>query len=240
MYAKKRSGKKIYEKNKRFKKPSVMMTRVNSRTRNAPRTGGFYINNLLYGKEIKTFDRTNVSTTTPGTYNVVKALVVPVEIVLNNIDQGAAVNNRIGNKIRVISLHLKATIELGGAAGTARDVRIIVIFDRQSNSLAPSFANIYSSQNAATNCMMDPSFFERYSTVIDKRITLVAGTDSDVGVIDEYRKLSNDSMYTSSGTAGYGNIASGSFTLFFVSNEAASGSNLIDCSYFSRLRYVDV
>lgn len=226
------------------KSKSIMYTKVNRKTRNAKRTGGYYIKDLMYGKEIKTLDRTNAGAS-PGVYNpIIYAGNIPTEICLNRLDQGVAANQRVGNKVRFTTLHLRATITLNPAsANPLGDVRVIVLYDKQSNSTGPSFTNVYSSDFAVTNCMMDPSFFERYVTIIDKKYTMTLSSSTACISIEEFRKLNKDSMYTGSGTGNYGNIASGSLTLYFVSDDAFIGSPPITrfaCNYFCRMRFVDV
>lgn len=237
----------MYNKKKVTAKRSknLMYTKVNKRTRNAKRTGGYYIKDLLYGKEIKTLDRSNVGGS-PGIYNpIVYAANIPTEICLNRLDVGASFNNRIGNKVRFTTIHLRATITLNPAStNPLGDVRVIVLYDKQANSTGPSFTNVYSGDFAVTNCMMDPSFFERYVTIIDKKYSMSLNSSNAVICVDEFRKVNKDSMYTGSATANYGNIASGSFTLYFVSNDSFTTTTppvtRFACEYFVRLRFIDV
>ena len=239
MYAKKRvTAKKYNNGNKRVKRKLTY-----GRTRNAKRTGGFYINNLMYGKELKTLDRSNAASS-PGVYNIIYASNAPDEIVLNNLNVGSGFNQRIGNKVRGISLHVRARITMvNGANPPSSDVRVIVIYDKQSNSTGPSFNNIYANEFAITMCYMDPSFFERYVTIIDKRYSMVLTADNNTICVDEYRTLSKDTMYTGSGGTGFANIASGGLCLFFVSDDTpavSTGATRFEVRYNTRFRYLDI
>lgn len=66
---------------------------------------------------------------------------------LNNVQQGATVAQRIGNKVVIKSLHLKLSMISGAAVQAC--VRFMIIYDRQPNGAFPLIADILTDQPAA-------------------------------------------------------------------------------------------
>lgn len=65
---------------------------------------------------------------------------------VNNIQQGATVAQRIGNKVVVKSIHLKCN--LGGVAGNLAAARIMLVYDKQPNGAFPAITDILLDQPA--------------------------------------------------------------------------------------------
>lgn len=237
MYKKK---KYTARRNKPYTLPNPYYSRVNLKTTNAKSTSGFYGRSLLMGKEIKTYDRSNVNLGAPGVYNnpVILAMNLPTEVVLNDMAQGSGFNQRIGNKVMIKSVEIKAfisaTINYSGV------VRLVLAWDSQANSLGPSWNNMMDLQQAATLCSVDPSFFERYRVIVDKTQVMEFDEENNTCYFHEYRKINKNALYTGAGggLGNYANIATGSITAFFISDVAAVGA--IGVGYFSRIRYVDM
>lgn len=66
---------------------------------------------------------------------------------INCIPQGATVANRIGNKVVIRSLHVKATIG-NQVLATLAVARVAVIYDKQPNGAFPAVADIFLDQPA--------------------------------------------------------------------------------------------
>lgn len=219
MYAKKRASAAKLGKKKVYGKTSM-------RTRSMSKKG-----------EIKTFDRSNVGGAA-GTYNTNYASNNPENLVLNPIAQGNGFNNRIGNKIVMKSLHVRANIRKTSAG--PGEARVIVVYDKQANSAQPTFNAVFANELATLLCYPDPPFFNRFEVLIDKRMTLVQGADNNGISFDEFRILNHDVMFTGTGGVTYANIVTGSLTLFFCSNDlAVGGVTPYEVQWTSRIRYYD-
>lgn len=193
--------------------------------------------NRVRQTEIKTYDRSNAAGAA-GTYNTDYASNNPENLVLNPIAQGNGFNNRIGNKIVMKSLHVRANIKKTSAG--PGEARVIVVYDRQANGLQPTFNAVFANELATNLCYPDPSFFSRFEIIIDKRMTLVQGADNNGISFDEFRILNHEVMYNGTGGVVYNNIITGSLTLFFCSNDTLNGGlTPYEVQWTTRIRYYD-
>lgn len=140
-------------------------------------------------------------------------------------------------------------------------VRIMVVYDKQSNGTTPAFADIVRSvaQDGTTtgSTALDHLNLDnrkRFMVLLDKRFvlpsqTLTAGVTTNPGFLDgtksllvqEFIKLRNlETMYKAdSAPAVIGDIASGALWLITVGQQAAASEGW-QFSATNRLRYIDV
>lgn len=105
------------------------------------------------GTEVKSVD-IPATNTNFGNAGAFATFNLPVE--------GASFYNRIGRRIRMKSLHLRATIVLGGLNAAAitspTPGRVMVVYDRQTNGAVPTAADLiaaYSAAGVVTNGPLD-------------------------------------------------------------------------------------
>jgi len=74
---------------------------------------------------------------------------------LNGIQLGDEFYQREGKDITITGIHLRGMLSLtGSATATGSDYcRLILIYDRQANGAAPTFANIFSTRDQANNAV---------------------------------------------------------------------------------------
>ena len=158
--------------NKRRRKNGVMGP--------AKRTGGFRPQSKKTGPEKKFIDipfcgntAYDPGSTTPPTANMTPGYIPlnaanPTQIVLlNATSQGAAANQRIGNKIKLRKLKLNMIFQcnmFGFPSGaTDRDIAAIpdtlirwaVVLDKQSNGTQPNISDVYQLNDAITGTQYD-------------------------------------------------------------------------------------
>lgn len=182
---------------------------------------------------------------------------------LNLIQTGTSFNNRQGRKICMRSLYVTGALEfLARANATAQEyIRLIVIYDRQTNGGTPSVADyILSTSQAgvASSTVFDqfnPNNRDRFVTLMDMRITppmpqqnlsaappnvaLTTGTSETINIKRFIPLKGLVTQYKAdSSPAVIGDIATGSL-LFFAFGSTAAGSEQWQANLSFRLRYTD-
>lgn len=102
----------------------------------------FQPNTVRSGAELKdlTLAAPLVITTATGAATWT-AIAAPA--LLNGCVNGALPTNRIGRKIRMKSLDIRWTAAMGAAAAQGGQIRVAVIYDKQSNAALPTIAQIF-------------------------------------------------------------------------------------------------
>jgi len=172
---------------------------------------------------------------------------------LNGCAPGSQNFNRIGRKINMKSLQIRGMIYNTDLSVGARLIRMIVVYDKQANGTAPTYANIVTSNDisGATSStaydMVNLNNRERFEIIRDKCWVFgplqnttdqsLAG-DSQVACLNEFIPLKNRQTIYNAGAAGtVGDIASGSLYVFWIANTANATGSSVQCSY--RMRFVD-
>jgi hypothetical protein len=201
------------------------------------------------GPEIKSVDVAN------NTYACnTTGLVVP----LNLIQAGSSFYNRVGRRCENISIHMTGMLIPTTNITTVPDyVRVMIIYDRQTNGVLPTVANIFSTYDQAGNqasstwAGINPDQRERYVILADERRTPPPNSGSGVysptdGTfssfqINRFRKLQNllTHYQADSAPAVIGDITTGG--LFLVTYGAfSSGTAPYQVHLNFRLRFTDV
>ena len=159
---------------------------------------------------------------------------------LNGCVPGSQNFNRIGRKIFMRSLQIRGDVSLTDTtAGKGAVFRMVIVYDKQANGSAPTWANIMTSQNIAGTtasdvyAMVNLDNRDRFVILRDKlyvpgEIDATAGQSYAIGpgviILNEYIPLKLETIYNA-GTAGtIGDITSGSLYCFWIANAAnASG-----------------
>lgn len=208
----------------------------------------------------------------------VKALDLPVQstqglnatgsvISLNLIRAGSSFFNRIGRRIELKNITFSAQIQplRSSALGTSEYVRVLIIYDRQTNGAVPTIADVLqTTDQAGANTTTSMSGInlnnrDRFRIFIDERITLpnvtvpaggpVVTVGGNVGVdplkttynIKRFAKLDRElTQYKAdSAPAVIGDIATGGLFLVMIGSIAA-GQEAYALTYESRVRFNDV
>jgi len=203
------------------------------------------------GAEVKSLDLT-VSTSIDTTGSVQG---------LNFIRAGSSFFNRIGRRVELKSLMVKLQINPIRTMGTNDYMRIVIVYDRQTNGAAPAVADIIQDTDQAgtntTNIFTDINLNnrDRFQIFMDKRIslpslTLTAGVITNIGLIDpvsphfiftKFIKLGGElTQYKAdSAPAVIGDIATGGLFMLVLGNQAA-GAEGYSVLGKTRLRFNDI
>lgn len=156
-----------------------------SRSRIAPRR-----NSRGPSPEIKSVDLM-IGTATTGIIYLVPSASAPAPILLNGLQTGTSIYQRIGNKVEMKSLRIRGHLT-PIASGYTDWVRIVVVYDKQTSGSAPTYAQVFNNMNQAGNSLAGdfdfPNTFysDRFTILRDQVIPIPAytyssGTLTDVG-----------------------------------------------------------
>lgn len=182
-------------------------------------------------------------------------------IILNDVLQGAAFYNRIGNEIEMKSLHLTGHIGLSGTAPTPTwdYMRILVIYDRQPNGAFPTTADVLTSydQNGTTSSTAydhtNPTNHDRFKILADIRLEVpwnnsslaVAGQIPETIIdyngeynINRFINLRGLPAKFKASAGNIGDLASGSLFLKVLGTQATAAAPFQFLGT-ARLRYID-
>lgn len=184
-------------------------------------------------------------------------------VCINLIQVGSSMFNRIGRKIEMHSIRLMTNlINIAATRNTilCDYLRIIVVYDRQTNGALPTIGDIIqdTEQNATNTTTpfsgLNMNNRERFVTLIDHRITIpqansTAGVltnvfPNDVGLqvkTDEFRRLRGLTTHykADSSPAVIGDISTGALFIVTLAAQPA-GTELFALDWNVRLKYVDL
>ena len=176
-------------------------------------------------------------------------------ILVNGCIPGSQNYNRIGRKINSKSLQIHGFLIIANQANAVEQkVRMLVVYDKQSNGVAPTYANVIQSQNIAgttsstINDMVNLDNRDRFEIIRD-RLFYLGGQNTtatqtwtsgpNLVTVDEYIPLGNRETLFNAGAAGtIGDIASGAIYVMLISSQP----NATGCNFYSafRVRFVDM
>lgn len=173
-------------------------------------------------------------------------------IVPTIIAQGTGQSNRIGRKITVKSIHLRAWFHKLTAVSSRGDnnIRIICFFDRQCNGQLPALTDLL--QQDSIRSFRNLVNSGRFGVLLDDWFEMnnIAGSSANVGGTDTFgmgrdkpyvwnKKIQFDMEY--SGTTG-AITEIRTYNIYFLviaqTNEGAPTANRVTMNYECRLRYV--
>lgn len=199
------------------------------------RTGGFYGGYQRRGRqELKATDiaQPNIALSTGMQLTL-----------LNGVAQGTDFTQRIGRKTLMKSLLVRWGVTNNGVGGDGSGdiMRLMVIYDMQSNSAAPSAGDILQSASDVYS-PLNLNNRDRFKVLFDRNITLnsfVATVTPTVQgapgpkFIKIYKKINLETIFSGTGST-IGSISTGSIYLC-----ALAGSTEYSSQFYSRVRYVD-
>lgn len=179
---------------------------------------------------------------------------------LNHIGPGTGPNQRIGRKYVIKSIQLRMRVTQSAVADTANafdidhpsyGVRILVVWDKQPNGVAPAISDILQGTPHSV-ALTNLDNRNRFRIIIDKHfgtanqvstaISTAVQLNSGCHMWKKYKKCNLTVINNANGNADIGDINTGA--LWFVSvSEASSTANpseLAGVFCRARLRYLDV
>ena len=199
-----------------------------STTMQAMRTGGWASPS---GPELKYID------TNAGTAITFASSAFATGVLLNGVAQGSDATARIGRKMVMKSLLLRWTWNLGSTSTGGSPVRVMVVYDKQTNAAAPAITDIlvadtFIGQNNLNNR-------DRFTVLCDQISEPIGanGNTSIGGTI--YKSLNMETMFNSGNAGTVADITSGSVYLFVAQTGGIGVVNPI-FNWRARVRFTDV
>lgn len=212
-------------------KTRTKKARVSGTTAQAIRTGGWADPSRM--GELKFLDQSELGTslalastwTTPG-----------VTRLLNGCAQGAEATQRIGRKIVMTSLYLRAHVRLSATSTQGGAIRMVVVYDKQTNATAPAVTDIFFNDTFLTTNNL--SNRDRFVTLVDKVFPVISAGGDFSATMEVYKKINLETMFNSGSTGAVGDITSGSmYILFAQSGEIATAGPVVN--WRTRIRFRD-
>lgn len=159
---------------------------------------------------------------------------------INEVLASSAFYNRIGSKISIKSIQLD--VDLFGAvpATTSGTVRVMIIYDRQTNGSAPTYSDLMSAAPSAVVCFstgLNMTNRSRFSIIRDKYVELDFGM-AVTQHVHMYCKGRWDVEYKATAGA-IGDIATGAIYVLMMQNLGPGSTNIGVQDCISRIRYLD-
>lgn len=163
----------------------------------------------------------------------------------NGLAQGAGPNNRLGRKILMKSIYVRATHYCTAAASVSGPLRMIVVYDKQTNGAFPTAtaANVVSSPLTTDhiNSSNNLGCADRYITIFDKLFPPVAGATNpgapQAATKKCYRKINLEQVFNTGNIGDITDINSGAVYIAFCSAGFNATGSVVD--YMVRTRFED-
>lgn len=188
--------------------------------------------------------------TTQGNFNVAAAPATQ-RSVINGMHIGSAVNERIGSKVSIRSIELRAQVTAPQSSSTVNAwtgaiVRLSIVVDKMSNGTVPTDAMIWTDQiNYDPNCCVALRNLDnrhRFKLLYDKTFNVsYYGQYGDHITKHVYMKLKKPLLvsFNSGDTGGVSDMESGALYFWFHESNNSSVLGASDCTWVSRVRYTD-
>jgi len=166
----------------------------------------------------------------------VSCSTTPGIILLNGMTVGSSIEQRVGREVTMRSIQFSYVVR-ANSAGVDQQVRVALVYDRQTNGAAPAFNDVFDFTNATAARKLENR--KRFRILYDRTYVVNAIGEAGSQVARRfYRRLRHPVTFNSGNTGLVSDIATGSFYLLFLSTQAA-GTNAALLDYNTRVRYTD-
>jgi hypothetical protein len=155
---------------------------------------------------------------------------------LNGIQPGTALNQRVGRQIQVTHLTYRLACTVTAATGVDQFHRVLIVLDRQPNGVAPAVNEVI---DGGSTSQYNLSNQKRFAILYDKRYYLNASGEPGSGAVLNGEKPVNILVQYNSGVAGtVADLATNSIYMIVLGTIAA-GATAGSVAGSVRLRYYD-
>lgn len=157
---------------------------------------------------------------------------------LNGCAPGSTLGARIGRRILMKSIHMRLTIAREDVAtSTIQTVRMMVLYDRQTNGAAPAATDILDAATITSHRNLSNA--ARFYCLYD-HVTVLSGAAGTTADFEEKFFKVNLPVVFNAGTAGtVADITTGGLFILYVGNQAA-GVDDTDVGVQTRIRFTDM
>lgn len=157
-------------------------------------------------------------------------------ILLNGVARGAAATERVGRQIKMKSIYLRYVCYPAPTSAGASPVRVMIVYDKQTNTVAPTALEILTVDNVYSPNQLANS--RRFVTLMD-RVLAISTLGEAVGTIEFYKKMNLDTQFNAVGNTGtVTDIQSGSIYMFVWGTAGIQTASLLG-GWTARIRFED-
>ncbi len=154
---------------------------------------------------------------------------------LNGCSRGDDVSYRDGRQITCDSVELSLSIA-PASAGTPQVLRVALVFDRQAQGVAPTFAQLYNGASVTAPPNRDNT--QRFVFLYDKMFSLGPVAVEKAIVVKKTIRVGLETQYNVGDTASITDIVAGSLYLVVVGSNT-SGTTAATCYGWGQLNFHD-
>lgn len=157
---------------------------------------------------------------------------------LNGSQAGGLPTNRVGRRMTMTSVFVRGSVALQAASTGNCPVRILVVYDKQSNKAAPNPGDILVGDRVDEQMLLANS--HRFKVVRDILIPCLGTAGPQSALINEYAKVNLQTEYIDGAGAGtVADITSGSlYALVYCNNQIGGAACLSNVQV--RVRFQDL
>lgn len=155
---------------------------------------------------------------------------------LNGVAQGTTATTRLGRRIVMRSLLIKGTVSLAATSAGASPLRVLVVYDSQTNATAPIATDIL--QVDAIDSPMNLSNSRRFKTLCDIEIPCLGTGGPQAQSFTRYIKLNMNAEFNTGSAGTVGDIQTGSIYMLTYQQGNIITANPASLIY-TRVRYSD-
>jgi len=172
--------------------------------------------------------------------------------VINAVNQGTTMYQRIGNKIQIKSIRFRGSFSASGSVTNINEIRVALVYDRNPNGAYPLISDIFNdtgnidgaitNANTTLRSSINMNNKERFLILRDECRACTKNQDSGTQVFDWYIKRKLETSFKASSNPGaIGDITCGAIYLIAGAYAYTDGNvELIPMDIQTRIRYEDL
>lgn len=155
---------------------------------------------------------------------------------LNGCSQGTTATTRLGRRITMKSIYIRGNLQMAATTTGYCPVRILVVYDKQTNATAPSASDILVAD--AVNNVNNLSNSRRFVTLFDEIIPVIGSAGPQAAYVTLYKKLNHVVEFNAGSAGTVGDIQTGSIYSLIYANNLTGGATLLN-GLVCRIRFAD-
>jgi len=157
-------------------------------------------------------------------------------VLLNPIAQGTTASTRIGRRLKMTSMFLRWYVTLAPTTTGATPVRLIIVYDAQSNGAAPAITDILLTDEISSPNNLSNS--RRFKVLVDEQRECIGTSGPQSFMAERFVKLDKLVEYNTDAGATVAAITSGAVYAFVYQAGSLATANATGV-FYSRIRFVD-
>lgn len=144
---------------------------------------------------------------------------------LNGCIQGSAATNRIGRRIRMVSVYLRGRILMAGTSTGSSPIRIIIFYDRQTNGAAPTATDLLTSD--AISSFNNLNNNRRFQVVADITRSCIGTAGPQALYFSNFKKIDLSTEFNTGNAGTVADITTGSLYALCYASPGIGVASLI-------------